>query len=214
MEEKEKVLKQIDNINSSFLDIEKFIPWSPNSYIVFGIMSIALYLGIVPADMGYSFWLFFTVIGIFSAYFIHLFLVRREMQKYNLTKYSKAQLFIEYVLVINISIVILLTHIFNADQVGPYGYAIGVLFIGFDLFIRGYVINNNLVKKTGLVMVFAGILMLISIFIFMSIFIPIFMPIAMSSFIIFIGYIEYVSALFGGVSLVWLGIMLKKNAKL
>ena len=201
MEEKEKVLKQIDNINSSFLDIEKFIPFSPNTLIIWGIVSIVVYLGAFPVyKVGYSYYSLFVGVFIFGAYLTDYLLTKREMKKYNLTKYSKTQIFIEYVFMINVFISILLSNIFIHHNVGYYVYSTWVFFIGFAHFITGYVINNNLVRKTGLMMVAVGILM----FVFMSI----------SGCDVCFGYMRYVSALFGGVSLVWLGIMMKKNAKL
>lgn len=163
MEDKDKALKQLDDIHSSIVDSEDKTPLNPNAILLWSFASAIMFLGF---EYVLSFNLYYAisfVVGIsLISYMIEFFLIRRENYKYDVMNITHNQVMIQWNYNIAIVFAIILTFIFNTNDFGIYSYPSWVFLIAFANFNTGLILNKNSFKLAGIFGLVIGGVMFIS----------------------------------------------------
>jgi fatty acid desaturase len=198
MSEKEQVLEQLDEIESSLVDSQKFMPYNYNILILWGIVSAILFLSfetIVSFNIYYA--LLFIFITIVITIFIEQYHTRKENKKYDIDKYTKKQKFIESLYMFSAIISLILTYIFVSNNIASYTYLIWMFMIAFSHHTVGYVLNNKYFSTVAII----NLAVVFSIFTISFIF----------SIDMFADYIKYLAVIFSSFGCIYIGYKSKKE---
>ncbi len=198
MSDKEEVLNQLNDIHSSLVDQEKFVPYNYDVLIMWGVISAILFLTFdVVAKL--SIWYSVTYIGVVLAigFLVEIYFIKKENIKYDLEVFTKTQTFIETIFTFSIIFSIVLTYIFISNSLDIYGYLAWIFLLGFAVYVTGFILNNSKFALVGII----NISVSLAIFVFSFIFDP----------VLFASYVKYVAVLFSSGGFIYLGISIKKE---
>ena len=150
MKTKDEVLKQLDEIEYSLLDKEKFMPYDYSMLILWGIVSVVLFLfsGYIFSKSVYYGSVFLTV-TIGGAFLVEYLLTKKENRKYRLEALTNLQKFSESVFAFNIALGILFSILLTQYHLISFIYLIWVFLIGVAEYVLGFSINSKLFFKHG-----------------------------------------------------------------
>lgn len=201
MSKKEEVLNQLNQIHSSLMDNEKFIPFNYGVLIMWGVISAILILTFDNISI-FGVWYGIAYIGgvVILGFFVERYFTKKENKKYDLKEFTLLQKFVETNYTFCIIFAIVLTYIFVSNSVGVYSYLSWMFLIGYADFVTGFVLNNKRFTAVGLLNISASIAIITITFIFSPLVIAL--------------YIKYISAIFVGGGLIYLGISIKKECSI
>ena len=150
MESKEDILKQLDEIHSSLLDSEKFMPYNFNVIIMWGVVSILLFLfASYMFEQSIYIGITFLITMLSGGGAVEYFLTKKENKKYDIQNFTKIQKFIEKVFTLNMIFGILISIVLVQNELVSYIYLIWVFLIGVAGYIVGFTINSKIFLKHG-----------------------------------------------------------------
>ena len=198
MNEKEQILEQLDEINSSLFDSQKFSPYNYNILVLWGFVSALLFLTfdiIASYEVIYSVGYLASII--FITMLIEKYYIKQENIKYDLEKFTKTQKFIDSLYTFTTIISLFLTYLFFINDMVFYIYLIWIIMIAFTNYIVGFIINNKYFTTVGLI----NLSVVFSIFTISFIFSP----------DILSEYIKYIAVMFSSFGCMYIGIKSKKE---
>lgn len=160
------ILNQLDEIQLSLQESEKFIPYNYDLIIMWGVISTILFIfseiffvqGIVVGGLFLS-----CVLGLGFA--IEYFFIKKENKKYKLAKFTNLQSFINTLFAFSMIFGVIFTVVLVKITAIIYIPLLWMFIIGFANFSVGYVINGGAFKIFGIVVVGSSlILFAVSIF--------------------------------------------------
>ena len=201
MSEKEAVLEQLNQIESSLIDNERFMPFNYRVLIMWGFISAILILSFEDVAKLYSVWIAVSYIGIVTTigFVIEVYFTKKENKKYDIKKFTKLQKFIETNYTFSIIFSMALTYIFVSNDLGVYSYLAWMFMFGYADFITSFVVNCKKMSAVGLINITASIAIVSITFIFGTDVIESFM--------------KYIAVLFLSGSLIINGLILKEVSK-
>lgn len=150
MESKTEVLKQLEDIHSSLVDSEKFMPYNFNAIIMWGVISILLFLfASYMFEQSMYLGIAFLIIMLSGGGIVEYFLTKKENIKYDIQNFTKIQKFIETVFTFNVIFGILISIILVQNELVSYIYLIWVFLIGVAGYIVGFTINSKIFLNHG-----------------------------------------------------------------
>jgi len=152
MSEKQQILEQLDEINSSLFDNQKFAPYNYNVLVLWGFVSGLLFLTfdiIASYDILYSIGYLGGII--FVTMMIEKYYIKQENIKYDLEKFTTTQKFIESLYVFVTIISLFFTYLFFMYDLVFYIYLVWMVMIAFANYVVGFVLNNRYFTVVGLI---------------------------------------------------------------
>lgn len=200
MSEKEEALNQLNQIHSSLIDNEKFMPYNYNMLVMWGIISAILFLTFEMIST-LNIWYAIGYIGIVITFgfLIEVYLIKKENIKYDLEKFTKTQTFIETNYTFSLVFATILTFVFVSNSIGTYAYLSWMFLLGFSNFITGFVLNNKNFTAVGII----NISVAMAIFTICMIFDPSLVA----------NVVKYIAVLFSSGGFIYLGISGKKDCE-
>ena len=198
MEDKDKALEQLDNIHNYMVDSEDNTPYDSNIILLWAFASAVMFLSFeVVLGFGVASAVLFVVGVSAFTYGVGAFMLRRENYKYDIAKMTHNQVITNYNYMFAIVFAIVLTLVFNVNDIGKYSYSAWVFLIAFANFNAGVVLNKGSFRLAGVVGLVVGALMF-GVFMYFGAF-------ALE------GYDKYISALVCSGSLVYMAIVAKRD---
>ncbi|MBU1659081.1 hypothetical protein KKG72_08530 [bacterium] len=198
---KREAIRQVEEIHNSLLESEKFMPYNFNAVILWGVISIILFVSaqhMFKLSIVYG-TLFLTIILGFGGLFEY-FLTKKENKKYDFIKFTKIQKFVETVFRANFIFGILISIVLVLNNLISYIYVIWMFIIGISGFVVGYTISSRLFLLHGKYTVLASLVLFG---------LTIFLGADHVSFVIN----QIFAILFLGIGYIYLGVRLKKECK-
>ncbi len=160
MKDKDKALEQLDNIHSYMVDSEDKTPYDSNIILLWALASAVMFLSFeIVLGFGVYYAIFF-VIGVSAlASGVGFFMTRRENYKYDIAKMTHNQTIMNYDYIIAIGFAIILTMVFNQNDIGSYSYPTWVFLIGFVNLNAGLILNKACFRLAGMFGLVVGALM-------------------------------------------------------
>jgi len=198
MSEKEQILEQLDEINSSLFDSQKFAPYNYNVLVLWGFVSALLFLTFdIIASFSVIYSISYLASIIFFTMLIERYYIKQENIKYDLDKFTKTQKFIESVYTFTTIISLFLTYLFFINDMVFYIYLIWMLMIAFTNYIIGFIINNKYFTTVGIMT--------------MSVVFAVFTISFIFSPDILSDYIKFIAVIFSSFGCMYIGIKSKKE---
>jgi magnesium-transporting ATPase (P-type) len=198
MDTKQEAIEQLNEIHSSLVDKQKFMPYNYNVLILWGVISGFLFLTFESvSSIGIWYGVGLITFTILIGFLIEIYFIKKENKKYELEKFTKLQTFIETNYTFSTFFSTILTFVFISNQLGIYTYLSWMFMLGFSTFICGFVMNN---KKFTLIALI-NIALALAIMTLSVVFTPLF----------FEPFIKYIATLFIGGGFIYLGITTKKE---
>jgi len=197
MNEKEIVLEQLNTIESSLLDNEKFMPFNYKILIMWGFISAILILSFENIAKLYTVWyaIGYIVIVTTIGFLVEIYIIKKENKKYDIKSFTKLQKFVESNYTFTIVFATALTYVFISNNLAVYAYLSWIFMFGYADFVTGFVVNCKKFTTVGIINISASIAMVTITFIFG---IQVIAP-----------YIKYIAVLFLSGSLIYNGLTLK-----
>ena len=198
MNEKQQILEQLDEINSSLFDSQKFVPYNYNVLVLWGFVSALLFLTfdiIASYEIIYSIGYLGSII--FVTMLIEKYYIKQENIKYDLEKFTKTQKFIESLYTFTTIISLFLTYLFFINDMVFYIYLIWMIMIAFTNYIVGFIINNKYFTTVGIMT--------------MSVVFAVFTISFIFSPDILSDYIKFIAVMFSSFGCMFIGIKSKKE---
>jgi hypothetical protein len=169
MYKKEDVLEQLNHIESSLLDSEKFIPFNHKVLVMWGVISAVILLVFERVAL-YGVWYAIGLIGIVTifGFMIEIYFTKKENIKYDIKRFTSLQKFVESNYTFTIIFATVLTYIFVSNSLAVYAYVSWIFLLGYGDFITGFVINDKKFTAIGLINMSVSIAIYSIIFIFGS----------------------------------------------
>ena len=152
MSEKEQALNQLNQIHSTLVDKEKFLPYNYNILILWGVISAILFLTYedvakINLLLSTGYILGFILIGsVIEFYFMKL-----ENKKYDLSSLTKTQIFIESIYGLNTLFGILITNLFISHSLNEYSYIVWIFILGVNKYMVGFATNLKKFTQVGII---------------------------------------------------------------
>ena len=198
MSEKEEVLDQLNQIESSLMDSEKFMPYNYNVLILWGLVSALLFL---TFDIIASFGILYSIsyVGglIFIVTIIEQYYIKQENIKYDISKFTKTQKFIESTYTFATIISLFLTYLLYVNGLLLYIYLVWIMMIAFVNYVVGFIKNNKYFTSVGII----NLSLTFSIFTLSFIF----------GIDIFSDYLKYIAVVFSSFGCIFIAIKSKKE---
>jgi len=147
MENKEEVLKQLNEIKGALADSSKFVPYNGNMLIIWGVLGgLMLYFSPVFFYSSVTSGVIFLTVGFLAGFLLELYLTRKENEKYQLEQFTAIQKGIEYSYTIAILFALIFTAIFFQANTKSLIYPMWIFAISFPGFITGFLVNHKAFK--------------------------------------------------------------------
>ncbi len=160
MSEKEEALNQLNQIHSTLVDREKFLPYNYNILILWGVISGILLLTYEDVakinlllSVGYI--LGFVLVGSV----IEFYFMKKENKKYDLFTLTKTQKFIETVYGINTIFGVMLTYLLVSSSLTEYSYIVWIFLLGFSKYMVGFATNLKQFSYTGILSIIVAFIL-------------------------------------------------------
>ena len=166
MSKKEKALNQLNQIHSTLVDKEKFLPYNYKILILWGVIIGVLLLTYeeiakinLLLSVGYI--LGFVLVGSV----VEFYFMKKENKKYELFTLTKTQKFIETVYGINTIFGVMLTYFLVSNSLTEYSYIVWIFLLGFSKYLVGFATNQKQFSYTGILsIIVAFILFLVALY--------------------------------------------------
>ena len=150
MENKQDILKHLNEIHTSLLDSEKFMPYDYNAIIMWGAISSVLFLfgGYAFENSTLTGFLFLSLF-LGGGIFIERKMIAKENVKHELENLTKIQKFFEQTLGAAIVMGILLSVLLVEHALVEYVYLTWIFLIGFCVYVIGFTLNSKPFLNNG-----------------------------------------------------------------
>ena len=163
MSEKEEALNQLNQIHSTLVDKEKFLPYNYNILILWGVISGVLLLTYEEVakinlllSVGYI--LGFVLVGSI----VEFYFMKKENKKYDLFTLTKTQKFIETVYGLNTIFGVMLTYLLVSNSLTEYSYIVWIFLLGFSKYVVGFATNLNQFSYTGILSIIVAFILFLA----------------------------------------------------
>ncbi len=163
MSEKEQALNQLNQIHSTLVDKEKFLPYNYNILILWGVISGVLlltYEGVAKINLllsvGYI--LGFVLVGAI----VEFYFMKRENKKYDLFTLTKTQKFIETVYGLNTIFGVMLTYLLVSNSLTEYSYIVWIFILGVNKYMVGFATNLKQFNYTGILSIIVAFILFLT----------------------------------------------------
>ncbi len=163
MSEKEEALTQLNQIHSTLVDKEKFLPYNYNILILWGIISAILFLTYekvakINLLLSAGYILGFIVLGsIVEFYFMKL-----ENKKYDLSSLTKTQKFIESIYGFNTVFGVLITYLLISNSLNSYSYIVWIFILGLNKYMVGFATNLSKFSNIGIINIIVAFILFLA----------------------------------------------------
>jgi len=151
MSDKQVAIERLNEIHSTLVDKEKFLPYNYNILILWGVISAVLFLTFervasfgVVYSVGYI--LGFVLLGTLVEYYF----MKIENSKYDLSNLTKTQKFIESIYGFSTVFGGFMTYLFLQNDLVSYAYIIWIFLLGLNKFMIGFAINQKRFQRAGI----------------------------------------------------------------
>ena len=150
MSDKQVAIEQLNEIHSTLVDKEKFLPYNYNILILWGVISAVLFLTFEKVagfgavySVGYI--LGFILLGTLVEYYF----MKIENSKYDLSQLTKTQKFIEAIYGFSTIFGGLMTYLLLQNDLIQYAYITWIFLLGTNKFMIGFAINQKQFQVAG-----------------------------------------------------------------
>ena len=189
MDSTQDVLKQLDDIHSSLVESEKFMPYNYSVVIMWGVASIVMILFTQTLfEMNIAYGVIFLVSILGLGWIAEYLMTQKENDKYEIDRYTKIQKFTESLFTFNVIFGILLSFILAEYGLVDYIYLVWVFLLTLSGYLAGFVLNSKLfLVHSKYSMVISLILFVLTLFFNITIFNQIFALLSLGFGYIYIG---------------------------
>jgi hypothetical protein len=189
MDSIEDVLKQLDDIHSSLVESERFMPYNYNVVIMWGVSSIIMILFTQTIfEMSILYGVIFLIFILGIGWIAEYIMTKQENQKYDIDRYTKIQKFTESIFTFSVIFGILISLLLAKNMLISYIYLVWVFLLSLSGYLAGFVVNSKLfLRHSQYSMSISFILFILTLFFDIAIFNQIFALLSIGVGYIFIG---------------------------
>ncbi len=160
MSEKEEALNQLNQIHSTLVDKEKFLPYNYNILILWGVIAGILFLTYeevanINLFYGVGYILGFILLG--SG--VEFYFMKQENKKYDLSTLTKTQKFIESIYGLNTIFGVMITYLLISNSLIEYSYIVWIFILGLNKYMVGFATNLKKFSYVGIINIIIAFLL-------------------------------------------------------
>ena len=165
MSDKQVAIEQLNEIHSTLVDKEKFLPYNYNVMILWGVISGVLFLTFEKvASFGAAYSVGYILLAVFLGNLVEYYYMKIENSKYDLAELTKTQKFIEAIFGFSTVFGGMMTYLLLQNHLGEFAYIVWIYFLGFNKFVVGFAINQKRFQRAGVLSIAIAFILSLAVF--------------------------------------------------